>query len=562
MTRLNDLQARFGEAAASQLASLLAPPPGGDAAFCPAPRDRCRGAMIGLLAGEALPAVLAGERPAAGVDAGLTLMTADAVLASISDHPAGFARRLAATNVRGAGDAAERAQANSRAGLPWWQTGAANSAGAGAAARSAAFGLLWAEDPRRAAYEAALSAVVTHGHPAAVAGAAAFAAATALAASGTGPLDRQWLADVAEICAEYPQGDVGGTGVAETLRTVQRYLDGRLDRAFRAIGRSAVVTEAVPAALLGAATAPDPSRWNRRAAAKLHPASRAMMGACIGARLGEAEWMDRDEAAPVAGVPHRTIARVRGIDRVLATADRIAGQRAEPVRPDPEDTEENASSSPVHVSFLIDRSGSMRGLGSDVVESFNGFVDGQRSSPGECSLTLVQFDSNDPYEVIHDAVPVDRVPDLTADQYQPRGATPLLDALGTLIEAAGTRLERLGHDEDQIVAVFTDGLENASRRWSRIEIFDLISARQEAGWTFVFMGANQDSYAEAGQLGMYQGSIQTFRADKRGVGLAFADMGHAVREYRMMPNPKRMGRKGDFFAGRKKAEADHEGRER
>lgn len=73
MIRLNDLQARFGEAAASQLAGLLAPPPGGDAAFCPAPRDRCRGAMIGLLAGEALPAVLTGERPAAGVDTGLTL---------------------------------------------------------------------------------------------------------------------------------------------------------------------------------------------------------------------------------------------------------------------------------------------------------------------------------------------------------------------------------------------------------------------------------------------------------------------------------------------------------
>ena len=562
MTRLNDLHARFGEAATSQLASLLAPPPGGDASFCPAPRDRCRGAMIGLLAGEALPAVLVGERPAAGVDAGLTVMTADAVLAGGGDHPAGFARRLAATDVRGAGNAAEHAQATSSAGLPWWQTGAATSAGAGAAARSAAFGLLWAEAPRRAAYEAALSAVVTHGHPAAVAGAAAFAAATALAANGTGPLDRKWLADVAEICGEYPQGDVGGTGVAEALRMVPRYLDGRLDRAFRAIGRSAVVTEAVPAALLGAATAPDRSRWNRRAAAELHPASRAMMGACIGARLGEAEWRDRDEAGPVAGVPHGTIARARGFNRVLATADRIAGQRAGPVEPGPEDREENGSSSPVHVSFLIDRSGSMRGLGSDVVEGFNGFVDGQRGSPGECSLTLVQFDSNDPYEVIHDAVPVDRVPDLTADRYQPRGMTPLLDALGTLIEVAGTRLARLGHDEDQIVAVFTDGLENASRRWTRAELFDLINARKQVGWTFVFMGANQDSYAEAGQLGLDHGSTQNFRADKRGVGLAFADMGHAVGKYRRMINAKRMARKRDFFAGRKEAEADHEGRER
>ena len=283
---------------------------------------------------------------------------------------------------------------------------------------------------------------------------------------------------------------------------VPRYLDGGLDRAFRAIGRSAVVTEAVSAALLGAGIAADPSRWDGRAAGALHPAPRAMMGACIGARLGEAEWRDRGDTGPVIGIPHGTVAQAWEFDAALATAERIARQRPRPVKRRPAKPAENGGPAPVHVSFLIDRSGSMRGLGSDVVEGYNEFVAKQRSGSGECSLTLVHFDSNDPYEVIHDAIPIHRVPDLARDRYQPRGMTPLLDALGTPVETAGTRLEGLGHDENQIVAVITDGLENASRNWSRAELFDLINAKKNAGWTFVFVGANQDSYAEAGGLGL------------------------------------------------------------
>ena len=73
----------------------------------------------------------------------------------------------------------------------------------------------------------------------------------------------------------------------------------------------------------------------------------------------------------------------------------------------------------MHVLFLIARSESMRDLQSNVVDGFNGFVTSHRNRPGEHTLTLVQFDSNDPWEAIHDAVPVEQVPDLTADQYQP-----------------------------------------------------------------------------------------------------------------------------------------------
>ena len=164
---------------------------------------------------------------------------------------------------------------------------------------------------------------------------------------------------------------------------------------------------------------------------------------------------------------------------------------------------------PVHISFLIDRSGSMSGLRSHVVDGFNGFVAEQQGKPGECALILVPFESNDPYEVVHDAVPIGKVPDLTPEQYRLRGATPLLDALGSLIKKADARLAALDLDVGQIVTVFTDGLENASRQWSRAELFDAITARKKDGWTFVFMGGNQDSYAGGrGGSGLDHGSAQ------------------------------------------------------
>ena len=157
MNPANDIDVRFGSDAARSLARLLALPPDDRASFSPAPLDRCRGAMLGTLAGETLPAILEGKRPVAGPDVRLALVTADAALSGAHDHPVRFAARLAAMDARGAGRAAEHAQASLRRGIEWWRAGASNSAGAAAAARSPCFGLLFSADPQRAAYEAALS---------------------------------------------------------------------------------------------------------------------------------------------------------------------------------------------------------------------------------------------------------------------------------------------------------------------------------------------------------------------------------------------------------------------
>ena len=93
---------------------------------------------------------------------------------------------------------------------------------------------------------------------------------------------------------------------------------------------------------------------------------------------------------------------------------------------------------PVRLHMLLDRSGSMSGLAGDVIGGFNAFVDKQRDLEGECYLNLVQFDSEDPFQIIYENVELDQVQRLTSEMYYPRAATPLYDALGSLITKGGS----------------------------------------------------------------------------------------------------------------------------
>lgn len=568
MNLQSPLAKRIGTDAANQVEHLLPPAPEGNAAFTPPPLDRCRGAMAGILFGESMPALLQGDRPGPGPNTDMALVAGEAALANPLNHPETFAASLMAANVSGAGQATATARDALRRSTLWSLAGTPNSAGAAAAARATVFGLCYAGDPPRAAYEAALSATVTHRHGAAIAGAAAVAAAVALAAQSDEPLGREWIESVADICDRYPPASIYGQSVATAIRAACHLLGGDPWRSIRVLGRSALCTQAIPAALLAAASAPSPlgSAAADRGGlvsgdlAFLHEVGRAIAGACIGARGGRRAWMAR---GGLIASGRRRLIRTRALADVLAIADRIAAQPGPNTIQERHKENSGQANPAVHVSFLIDRSGSMAGLEDDVVGGFNNFVAEQRNHPGDCSLTLVMFDSQNPSQVLLDDLPIDRVPRLATEQYRPRGATPLLDALGDLIEAADERCGRPVHGsggEDQVVVIFTDGQENCSRRWGRRKLFDLIDARQESGWSFVFLGANQDSYSEAGSLGIGDGSIQDYRGDHAGVRTAFDSVNRALGDYRNAGHRERNRRRWAFFGGHKEAEEDHLGR--
>jgi len=564
-----DLELRFGTEAAERIAALLGEPKLGDPTRTPAPPERARGSFIGAVVGEVLGAPVeewqreaiaahygkihqhVSAEPTAGADTQLALLTADSVLADSLGHPERFAARLAGTSVDTAGRAVPEAQAAIRAGEPWWNAGSRHSAGTSGAARCIAFGLIWAGNPRRAAYEAALSTAVTHGHPAATSAAAAFAAAVALAAESDGPLGPQWLKQVANVCSDFRQGSTGSGTVVDRLHLLPAMLGHSPEAALGMIGTGALAMEAVPAALWCAATASVPIEGLIRAvnAGGDTDTIALMAGACLGARFGESVWAENFTA-------------VDGLDAAIDVADRIAqcaggATSHASTSNDDQDAAAGDDDIPVNVSVLLDRSGSMKPLVHDVVGGFNTFLDNQKRESGDCTLTVVQFDSGDPFEVIYDSVPVSEVPELTSDRYQPRSMTPLLDAVGDLIDSVDQRIASHGKAEDQIVVVVTDGLENASTRWTRRRLFAKVARRRESGWTFVFMGANQDSYLEAGGIGIDRANTQNFRGDSRGVRTAMGSLDRAVRDYRRDSWRGKQMRKPNLFQDLKEAEADH-----
>lgn len=179
-----------------------------------------------------------------------------------------------------------------------------------------------------------------------------------------------------------------------------------------------------------------------------------------------------------------------------------------------------------HITFLLDRSGSMDEIRDDAIGGFNSLLKDQQGESGRCTFTLVQFDAQDPAEIVHDTVPIQEVPELTAKTFRPRGATPLLDAMGHLITHTGERLAALPESERPgrvIFAVLTDGLENASRLHTRRQVFDMVKHQRDVyQWQFMFLGADQDAIAEARELGISDELALSIGKTPRGTRRAFA----------------------------------------
>lgn len=181
----------------------------------------------------------------------------------------------------------------------------------------------------------------------------------------------------------------------------------------------------------------------------------------------------------------------------------------------------------VLVSFLLDRSGSMQRVKSDVIGGFNEFLRQQREGDGKCRFVLTLFDTEGIETT--DFADVSEVPDLTPDTYTPRSGTPLLDAIGETVK----RVDDLNVEVDRVLfVIYTDGEENSSREYNRASVKALIEERQrDDNWDFIFLGAGIDAYAEAGALGIPQG--MTFTTDSARSGQVLLAASAATSAYRL-----------------------------
>lgn len=183
------------------------------------------------------------------------------------------------------------------------------------------------------------------------------------------------------------------------------------------------------------------------------------------------------------------------------------------------------------IAFVLDRSGSMEPLVAETIAGFNQFLRDQQAMPGITRFTLVLFDNI--IETPIDAVPVAEVVALNESTYTTRGCTALLDAIGSTIDSVGTRLASTPEADRPgkvIIAILTDGEENASRRFTIADINQRITHQREAyQWEFLFLGANQDAIATASRMGIAAINTATFDADEISVNASVASISRKSR---------------------------------
>jgi len=191
------------------------------------------------------------------------------------------------------------------------------------------------------------------------------------------------------------------------------------------------------------------------------------------------------------------------------------------------------------IVFILDRSGSMSGLEADTIGGFNSMMAKQKKEVGEALVSTVLFD--DECEVLHDRVLIGQVPQMTEDEYYVRGCTALLDAVGGAIHHIGN-VHKYARVEDRpektLFVITTDGMENASHRYSYKKVQAMIKRQQEKyGWEFIFIGANIDAIEEAQRFGIRKERAVNYVHDQMGTETLYSAVSKAVCAVRMADVP-------------------------
>lgn len=198
------------------------------------------------------------------------------------------------------------------------------------------------------------------------------------------------------------------------------------------------------------------------------------------------------------------------------------------------------------IYIVLDETGSMSRHQAVTISSFNEYIQTQQAGTEECRVSLVTFSSKDNYfggalrsmsvkaavpmmdldnkmqtaresggsiRKVFIEEPVASVPALSTSNYRPSGGTNLYDAIGETITTIDAQLADKETVPNILVVIFTDGEENASREYNLESIRSLIKAREELGWTFVYMGANQDAWQVGASFGLAKGQTMTYSMD-------------------------------------------------
>ena len=183
--------------------------------------------------------------------------------------------------------------------------------------------------------------------------------------------------------------------------------------------------------------------------------------------------------------------------------------------------------------FIMDRSGSMSGLEKDCVGGFNSMIKKQKKEDGECLVSTVLFNNSD--TILHDRVSLKDIKQMKEDDYVPSGCTALIDALGNSIKHISD-VHRYIRKEDvpehTIFVITTDGLENASKKYSSEEVKKMVEQKKEEGWEFIFLAANIDAVETAKRYGIEEDRAVNYVCDEVGTRKNYNALDKAIRSFR------------------------------
>lgn len=186
------------------------------------------------------------------------------------------------------------------------------------------------------------------------------------------------------------------------------------------------------------------------------------------------------------------------------------------------------------VVFILDRSGSMRGLEADTIGGFNSLIEKQQKEDGEAYISTILFD--DQSEVLYDRVPVNKIEPMNDRQYYVRGCTALLDAIGGAIKHISD-VHKHTKEEDRpektMFIITTDGMENASRKYSYDKVKKLVEKQKKKNnWEFLFLGANIDAIDVAGKFGIGANRAMNYHCDSVGTAVNFKAVSSVISNFR------------------------------
>lgn len=187
----------------------------------------------------------------------------------------------------------------------------------------------------------------------------------------------------------------------------------------------------------------------------------------------------------------------------------------------------------IELVFILDESGSMRGLEKDTIGGFNSTIDKQKKEDGDCLVSTVCFSNGQ--RVIHDRVNLRDVKELTDRDYRPCGSTALIDTVASSIKhikMVHKYIRKEDRPDKTMFIITTDGMENASHKYSLGETKRMIEECKEQGWEFIFLAANIDAYETARDYGFDEESTVNYVNDDLGNDIKFYCVDKAISSIR------------------------------